>query len=166
MPARPPAARAPGRLVASADFERVLGTRSRAATEHFAAHHLDARPTRRAGSGPQTAAAKLSTIEEPAKPLPVEDSSPAAPAQAAVWVGAVVPKRHARRAVTRSLLKRQIYAATDRHRDRLAPGLWIVRLRTPFDAARFASAASPALRRAARGELDALLAAASSRPLP
>ena len=162
MPARPPAVRPLGRLLASADFERVLATRSRAVTEHFSAHHLDARPAARARPGRQAAAVKLSTIEEPAKALPVEDSSPAAPPPATVWVGAVVPKRHARRAVTRSLIKRQIYAATDRHRDRLAPGLWIVRLRTPFDGTRFASAASPALRRTARGELDALLSLAAA----
>ena len=78
------------------------------------------------------------------------------------WVGAVVPKRHAKRAVTRSLLKRQIYAAAERHRERLAPGLWIVRLRSPFDRARFTSAASEPLRRDAHDELEALLDAARS----
>ena len=36
----------------------------------------------------------------------------------------------------------------------MAPGLWIVRLRSPFDRAEFASAASPALLRCARAELD------------
>ena len=61
------------------------------------------------------------------------------------WLGAVVPKRHARRAVTRSLLKRQIYAAAERHRAHLRRGLWIVRLRAPFDRPQFASAASDAL---------------------
>ena len=76
------------------------------------------------------------------------------------WVGAVVPKRHAKRAVTRSLLKRQIYAAAERHRDGLAPGLWIVRLRSSFDRTRFTSAASDALRRGARAELEVLLCAA------
>jgi ribonuclease P protein component len=76
------------------------------------------------------------------------------------WVGVVVPKRHAKRAVTRSLLKRQVYAAAERHRDVLAPGLWIVRLRSPFDRAQFPSAASDALRRGARAELEALLEAA------
>ena len=65
--------------------------------------------------------------------LPATDPSPGLS-----WVGAVVPKRHARRAVTRSLIKRQIYAAAERHRDRIAPGLWIVRLRSPFDRAEFA----------------------------
>ena len=166
MPARPPAARAPGRLVAAADFERVLGTRSRAATEHFSVHHLDSTPSGRSPSAARTVASKLSTIEEPTSALPVEDFPPAAPSPALAWVGAVVPKRHARRAVTRSLIKRQIYAAAGRHRDGLAPGLWIVRLRASFDGSRFVSAASPALRLAVRGELEDLLAAASSRSAP
>ena len=104
-------------------------------------------------------------METPARPLPVDDSSPSVLAQAPAWVGAVVPKRHARRAVTRSLIKRQIYAATERHRDRLAPGLWIVRLRSPFDRTHFVSSASTALRRCARAELDALLVAAT-QPAP
>ena len=39
----------------------------------------------------------------------------------------------------------------------LPAGLWVVRLRAPFDRAVFASAASDALRGAARGELDAVL---------
>jgi ribonuclease P protein component len=68
--------------------------------------------------------------------------------------------------VTRSLLKRQIYAAAERHRDRLGPGLWIVRLRSPFDRAEFASASSPALRLRARAELDALLEEALATAAP
>ena len=74
------------------------------------------------------------------------------------WLGTVVPKRHARRSVTRSLLKRQIRAALDiaAHAD-LAPGLWVVRLRAPFDRKQFPSAASDALRAAARAELDQLV---------
>ena len=78
-----------------------------------------------------------------------------------IWLGAVVPKRHARRALTRSLLKRQIRAAVERHAGGLAPGLWVVRLRAPFDRSRFTSAASDALRSAARQELDGLLARAA-----
>ena len=92
----------------------------------------------------------------------MEDSSPAAPSAGRIWVGAVVPKRHAKRAVTRSLVKREIYAAAARHRAALAPGLWIVRLRAPFDRALFPSAASPALRRAVRSQLDAVLAEAAT----
>lgn len=148
------------RLVVSADFERVLALRSRAATAHFAVHHLSVQPSPCPASLRQPSATKLSTIESPPGLLPVEDLPAAAPSRCPSWVGAVVPKRHARRAVTRSLIKRQIYAAAERHRDRMAPGLWIVRLRSPFDRAEFVSAASPALLRRARVELDDLLAAA------
>ena len=164
MPRRPGRVRPLPRLVVSADFERVLGQRSRATTAHFAVHHLAAPPSSRGGLFNRSPAAKLSTIEVSAIPLPVEDLPATDPFSAHSWVGAVVPKRHARRAVTRSLLKRQIYAAAERQRERIAPGLWIVRLRAPFDRARFASAASPSLRRSARSELDALFAAAVALP--
>jgi ribonuclease P protein component len=64
--------------------------------------------------------------------------------------------------VTRSLLKRQIYAASGRHAAALPAGVWVVRLRAPFDRERFPSAASPALRLVARSELEALFTAAAS----
>ena len=75
-----------------------------------------------------------------------------------LWLGSVVPKRHAKRSVTRNLLKRQIRAAVGRHAAEMPQGLWVVRLRAPFDKQQFPSAASAALRRAAREELDAMLA--------
>lgn len=76
----------------------------------------------------------------------------------------MVPKRHARRAVTRNLLKRQIRAAMQRHWQALAPGLWLVRLRAPFAATQYPSAASCALRVAAAGELEVLLQRAAGVP--
>ena len=159
MPRRLPAVEAMERLVASVDFERVLGSRSCATTVHFAVHHLPTssgdRPEPPAGPWP----ANLSTDSEDPGARPVDDTPFAAPHR----LGAVVPKRHARRAVTRSLLRRQIYAAGGRHAAALARGLWIVRLRAPFDRSGFTSAASPALRRAARAELDELFCAASRR---
>jgi ribonuclease P protein component len=72
----------------------------------------------------------------------------------------VVPKRHARRSVTRSLLKRQVRGAFERHAPGLPLGLWLVRLRQPFVVSSYPSAASGALRQAARAELDSLLAQA------
>lgn len=72
------------------------------------------------------------------------------------WLGCVVPKRHARRAVTRSLLKRQVRGAFERHESALPHGLWLVRLRQGFARGEFPSAGSPALQQAARRELDAL----------
>ena len=72
------------------------------------------------------------------------------------WLGLVVPKRHARRAVTRTLMKRQIRHIAAACAPQLEPGLWVVRQRNPFDAKQFPSAASDALKEAARTELRAL----------
>ena len=72
------------------------------------------------------------------------------------WLGLVVPKRHARRAVTRTLVKRQIRNVAAACARQLEPGLWVVRQRSPFDPKQFPSAASDALKEAARAELRAL----------
>lgn len=82
------------------------------------------------------------------------------------WLGTVVPKRHARSAVTRNLLKRQMRAVAQ-DACRLPPGLWVVRLKAPFDKQQFSSAASPPLQALARSELATLLQRAVSRgPTP
>lgn len=90
--------------------------------------------------------------------MPVDDSG-AKPAAAGprVWLGMVIPKRHARRSVTRSLLKRQIRAAIGRSESSLSGGLWVVRLRSPFDRASFPAAASTALGDLAGEELAELI---------
>jgi ribonuclease P protein component len=162
MPRRHLAVEAMARLVESADFERVLRSASRASTQHFAVHHLPGHSGTPAPASPRPLKPELSTMVAQIGARPVDDS----PLQAcARHLGAVVPKRHARRSVTRSLLKRQIYAAGDRHVASLAFGLWIVRLRAPFDRSTFPSAASLALRVAARTELESLFcAAAQARP--
>lgn len=74
-----------------------------------------------------------------------------------VWIGAMTPKRWARRAVTRNLMRRQIYAVFGQSTARLPAGAHLIRLRAGFNPAQFPSAASPALRRAVRGELQSLL---------
>ena len=88
-----------------------------------------------------------------------------------------MPKRNAKRAVTRSLLKRQmrnaalrridvsVSALTDAARAPLRAGLWVVRLRAPFDRSMYPSAASDALRVAARAEIDAVLQRAARKAL-
>ena len=142
---------------------------------HFAVHHLDdapGRPARAARPQPpelSTGETKLDAppVDESAakaqKPSPKPVSQPARLPVSGLWLGAVVPKRHARRAVTRSLLKRQIRAAVFERQDTLATGLWVVRLRAPFEKKLFPSAASLALQLAARIELDQLLARAAQR---
>jgi len=143
-----------GRIVQKADFERVLATQSRTRSAHFAVHHVASAPSVRKPAPPEAVSSKLSTGAAPECPQPVDDLL------GGVWLGCVVPKRHARRAVTRSLLKRQIRGAFHRHAATLACGLWLVRLRAPFPATEFVSARSAALAAAAHDELDRLLARA------
>ncbi len=81
--------------------------------------------------------------------------------ETAACLGLVVPKRHAAHAVTRNLIKRQVRAVAAQAVSALgsgaAPqGAWVVRLKAPFDAKRFASPASQPLRDEARQELEAL----------
>jgi len=145
-----------GKLNRPVDFERVLGRQSRARSAHFALHHLSANPAPSAWHAAQlrTASAELSTGDSQPVHKSVDQDPPAAPE--GCWVGIVVPKRHAKRSVTRALLKRQIRAAFA-ERPGMPPGLWVVRLRSPFDRQKFPSAASDALRAAARAELAQLL---------
>ncbi|MBE0548655.1 MAG: ribonuclease P protein component [Rubrivivax sp.] len=145
-----------GRLVHKADFERVLATPSRTRSAHFALHHLANGPLSRKRLAPEALSSELSTGPAPACPQTVDDLP------AKVWLGCVVPKRHARRAVTRNLLKRQMRGAFHRHAAALAGGLWLLRLRAPFPATEFVSARSAALAAAAHDELDRLLARAAA----
>jgi ribonuclease P protein component len=71
-------------------------------------------------------------------------------------VGALVPKRWAKRAVTRNTIKRQIYHVSLFFETQLAPGAHVVRLRSAFDAKLFPSATSAPLRAAVRQELMGL----------
>ncbi len=68
----------------------------------------------------------------------------------------MVPKRWARRAVTRNAIKRQIYTVSATFAPRLPAAAHVVRLRSAFDRSRFVSATSDALKRAVRGELEQL----------
>jgi ribonuclease P protein component len=78
------------------------------------------------------------------------------------WIGAMVPKRWAKRAVTRNAIKRQIYTVTQAFEARLPAAAHVVRLRAGFDRVRFVSATSDALKQAVRGELHELFARAAS----
>jgi ribonuclease P protein component len=150
-----------GRLVRSADFQRILRAGPRARSEHFAVHHLQCWPALPAKPAPRTAPPELSTGDASIRPLSVDDcvevTQRPVPQSGQSWLGAVVPKRHARRSVTRTQLKRQIRAVFGNQASGLAGGLWVVRLRAPFDRKVFVSAASSALGLAARQELEQLL---------
>jgi ribonuclease P protein component len=156
-----------GRIVRSVDFERVLSAPTRARSTHFAVHYVEGVPSLPNKPSAHKLSTELSTGQSTVDSRAVDDRSVlpvSAMMTAGTWVGAVVPKRHAKRSVTRSLLKRQIRAAVSRqHVAGLPDGLWVVRLRSPFAVKEFPSAASQALRDIARAELDTLLADAVRR---
>jgi ribonuclease P protein component len=160
-----------GRLLRSADFERVLSQPPCSRSAHFALHHVESRPLPVGKAGCTPVSDKLSTVDARGCPPPVDDladavADPAAVAAQALqghWLGTVVPKRHARRSVTRNLLKRQMREVVRHAAERLPPGLWVLRLKAPFDKQQYPSAASAPLRALARSELTTLLHRVAAR---
>ena len=118
------------RLKTRAQFQAVLAGINVARTQHFALH----------------AVALESRIEWRTSPD--------------TWIGAMVPKRWAKRAVTRNAIKRQIYNVTNLAREGLPPVALVVRLRSQFDKTMYISAQSDALKNAVRLELGTLIAKA------
>jgi len=140
-----------GRLLRKCDFERTLAMPPCSRSAHFAVHYLHARPSAPAEPARMDEAGKLYTSDAPVGTESVDNLI------SGHWLGSVVPKRHARRSVTRNMLRRQVREAMQRHEARLGCGLWLVRLRQPFAVSAFSSADSRALRLAAAQELDKLL---------
>jgi ribonuclease P protein component len=149
--ALPPAHLAPGELACGlahlrcgAEFQAAMGRRARVTkTPHFAAHvsHADH--------------VFVPTAERPRAAVPRVAN--AAPARA--FVGVVVPKRWARRAVTRNGIKREIYALARSWAAHHWPAeaVLVVRLHRAFDRAQFRSAWSMPLAGAVRSELHTLM---------
>lgn len=144
-----------GRIVHPADFQRVLATAPRARSAHFAAHHLPGWPTSPRAAASAGSPVELSTETPSSCPQAVEESINAPALRC--WLGIAVPKRHAREATTRNLIRRQIRSVARACEPTLLQGLWLVRLRCAFDRRRFRSAASVTLRNTARDELLALM---------
>jgi len=158
---RPPSLKA-------ADFQRALGSRPVSRTAHFVLHTL---PLSAAGSDAAAPTAthlpsELSTMQAAAEVTLVDDRVElASDAGLKAWrLGLVLPKKQARRSVTRSLIRHQAREALRRHAPavqasgRYGPEVdgWVVRLRAPFDRQQFPSAASDALQAVVRQELDEL----------
>ena len=125
------------RLKTRPQFQAILAGETVARTAHFALHRLVL---------PAQDLVRLPDGTAPPHPRPlfgVQD----------VWLGAMVPKRWARRAVTRNAIKRQIFAVAALNAARLPPAAHVVRLRSAFDRKQFISARSEALRQAVRAEL-------------
>lgn len=154
----------------SADFQQALGTRPVARSAHFSVHV--AHPSLQRQFSVATASAptqELSTGPDAEVPMLVDEvrSRPASPHR--VWrLGLVLPKRMARRSVTRSLIKHQVRDLWRQHAAALEaagwlseqqPVLdWVVRLKAPWPREEFTSAASGPLKAQVRDELSAMLA--------
>lgn len=123
------------RLKTRNQFQAVLAGQTVARTAHFALHAC--------GLG---APAPITAVAAP----PLLFSS------VDVWIGAMVPKRWAKRAVTRNAIKRQIYGVSRDFESALPQAAHVVRLRAGFDRAQFLSASSDALKKAVRAEIEQL----------
>ncbi|HEU0305864.1 MAG TPA: ribonuclease P protein component [Lysobacter sp.] len=132
------------RALCRREIESLLGTRPLAKTDHFVLHWRAAAAVVR----------ELSTENAPSR----NDSVDIKPTPDQPGLASVVPKRHARRAATRNLIKRQVRELWRRQPPMLRTGQALVRLRAPFDVSVFPSAASPELRAAVRADLEALIA--------
>lgn len=135
------------RLKSRQQFQAVMAGALVAKTPHFALHRV-ALDAAHAGAHAHRAL------------FPVADA----------WLGVLLPKRWARRAVTRNAIRRQIYEAAREKAHQLPQAAWVVRLRSEFSRKQFVSATSEPLKRAVRAELDQLLGRVSLRapavPMP
>lgn len=146
------------RLQTRAQFQAVLAGTTAARTRHFALHRLMLEAAAMAPGVPDEASSGPRSLGSKALFVMV-------PGQSHSWVGAMVPKRWAKRAVTRNTIKRQIYALSRElpfPSPDAPPAAYLVRLRSTFDRQQFVSATSDALKAAVRAELRQLLA--SARP--
>ena len=122
------------RLKTRAQFQAVLAGTVAARTPHFVLHRLPLPPV----TGDQRTGDLL--FAEPN-----------------VWVGAMLPKRWAKRSVTRHAIKRQIYNRPEWSADAFALHAHVIRLRSSFSTKTFPSAWSEPLRLAVREELALLM---------
>lgn len=74
-----------------------------------------------------------------------------------LWIGAMVPKRWAKRAVTRNAIKRQIYNVSADFSPQQKNAAFVVRLRRDFSRKAYLSASSDLLKQSVRLELVALM---------
>lgn len=142
------------RLKTRPQFQATMSAGTIARTPHFALHRMElvaevpdmvANPRTGPGSNDPQALFGIGAVRKQA------------------WLGAMVPKRWARRSVTRHTIKRQIYAVSSDYEDALLCASYVVRLRSGFDRKQFVSATSDQLKAAVRKELQQLFATGARR---
>jgi ribonuclease P protein component len=145
-------------LTGAARFESAMAIRPIARSAHFMVHHLAAAKLSTGHASPLSEAAACAV-----QPVDNFVGDGQAPPVSRLFLGLVVPKRHARRSVTRTQVKTQIRAGIRRHLGDLVAGDWVVRLRAPIDRKQFPSARSEALAVLLHAEIDTLLGDAARR---
>jgi ribonuclease P protein component len=124
------------RLKQWSEFQAVMSAGSVARTPHFVLHQWQHPAKASTGSG--------------------FEKTPALFVDGVLMMGALTPKRWAKRAVTRNLIRRQIHAVSYEFEKNLKSTAYVVRLRASFDTQRFVSASSEALKQTVREELKQL----------
>ncbi len=134
------------RLKTRPQFQAVLAGSIVAKTTHFALHRnaLDAKAVQTPPGGAADA------------PLLFKGAD--------MWIGAMVPKRWAKRAATRNAIKRQIYTVSTDFAQQYPRAAFVVRLRRAYSRTEFVSASSEQLKQAVRAEVQALMLAGASAP--
>jgi ribonuclease P protein component len=137
--------------VTKAQFAAVMSGQTVSRTPHFALHRVALNQNSESKAAAAIAPDGSQAQSRALKPLfAVQDT----------WLGVIVPKRWAKRAVTRNTIKRQIYAVSTDSSCHLPPAAHVVRLRAGFDRAKFISATSDKLKSAVRAELQSLFSGA------
>lgn len=138
------------RLKTRPQFQAAMAGGIVSRTAHFALHRLalsaDVPGTPPSGPG------DLHSMQAPQALFAVVQARPQS------WLGAMAPKRWARRSVTRHTIQRQVYVLGDEYAPQLACAAYVVRLRATFDRKQFISATSEPLKQAIRAELHQLFA--------
>ena len=124
------------RLKSRPQFQAVLSGAVVSKTNHFALHRVDLDDLSASANSEQRA-----TL------FPGNEN----------WLGAMAPKRWAKRAVTRNAIKRQIYTVSTSFQPLDLHSAFLIRLRREFSRQHFMSASSTALKTAVREELLILL---------
>ena len=127
------------RLKTRAQFQAVLAGTIIAKTQHFALHR--------------------GRVDAKTSPLGRLGYAPSLFREQDMWIGALVPKRWAKRAVTRNAIKRQIYMVSAEFFNSYQQAAFVVRLRSSFPRTEFVSAASDQLKLVVRAEIQALMQA-------
>ena len=118
------------------EFQAVMAAGTVARTPHFVLHQWQTPVNDSPGSGLEKA--------------------PALFVDGVLMLGALTPKRWAKKAVMRNLIRRQIHAVSREFIKDLKPTAYVVRLRSDFDATCFLSASSGPLKKSVRNELQQL----------